>query len=224
MSYLVILQNKIFNEDCLDTMDNYNLNYDYCFFSPPDYDELGMTPIKDDEKYFGWMREIYSKLNPNKNVVTIVVSNRRYKRLTIPKHEYVTQIMKQLGYKLLNEKIWEKSREINMYRYNYAFVLCYGKGNYKSKNTKQFKYDTWFHPHQSYKGYSYNFSKDMVIRCIENYTEKGDTVFDPFIGIGTTAVACLETGRNFLGSEIDSEVYEICMNRLEQEQRSTKWF
>ena len=183
-----------------------------------------MTPIKDDEKYFGWMKEIYSKLNPNKNVVTIVVSNRRYKRLTIPKHEYVTQIMKQLGYKLLNEKIWEKSREINMYRYNYAFVLCYGKGNYKSKNTKQFKYDTWFHPHQSYKGYSYNFSKDMVIRCIENYTEKGDTVFDPFIGIGTTAVACLETERNFLGSEIDSEVYEICMNRLEQEQRSTKWF
>ena len=132
--------------------------------------------------------------------------------------------MTQLGYKLLNEKIWEKSREINMYRYNYAFVLCYGKGNYKSKNTKQFKYDTWFHPHHSYKGYSYNFSKDLVIRCIENYTEKGDTVFDPFIGIGTTAVACLETERNYLGSEIDSEVYEICMNRLEQEQRSTKWF
>ena len=100
-----LVKNKIFNEDCLDTISNREINYDYVFFSPPDYDELGLTPIKDDEKYFGWMREIYSKLNPNKNVVTIVVSNRRYKRLTIPKHEYVTQIMKQLGYKLLNEKI-----------------------------------------------------------------------------------------------------------------------
>ena len=64
----------------------------------------------------------------------------------------------------------------------------------------------------------------MVIRCIENYTGKGDVVYDPFIGIGTTAVACLETDRNFIGSEIDPEVYEICMNRLEQEQRSKQWF
>ena len=224
MSYLV--KNKIFNEDCLNTVSNREINYDYCFFSPPDYDELGMTPIQDDEKYFEWMREIYSKLTPNKNVVTIVVSNRRYNRRVIQKHRHITNIMKDLGYDLLNEKIWEKSREINMYRYNYAFVLCYGKKilNIKSKNTKRFKYDIWFHPFESYKGYNYNFSKDIVIRCIENYTEVGDVVYDPFIGVGTTALACLETERNYLGSEIDSEVYEICMNRLVQEQRSTKWF
>ncbi len=220
-SYLV--KNKIFNEDCLDTIKR-DLQYDYCFFSPPDYDELSMTPIKDDDEYYEWMRDIYSNLNPRKNVVTIVVSNRRYNRKTIPKHEYITSIMKDLGYDLLNEKIWEKSREINMYRYNYAFVLCYGKGNIKSKNTKRFKYDIWFHPFESYKKYSYNFSKDMVVRCIENYTEVGDVVYDPFIGVGTTALACLETERNYLGSEIDSKVYKICMSRLEQYQRSTKWF
>tara|TARA_Y100000004_G_scaffold103008_1_gene115554 strand:+ start:392 stop:1045 length:654 start_codon:yes stop_codon:yes gene_type:complete len=217
------VKNKIFNEDCLDTIKR-DLQYDYCFFSPPDYDELSMTPIKDDDEYYEWMRDIYSNLNPRKNVVTIVVSNRRYNRKTIPKHEYITSIMKDLGYDLLNEKIWEKSREINMYRYNYAFVLCYGKGNIKSKNTKRFKYDIWFHPFESYKKYSYNFSKDMVVRCIENYTEVGDVVYDPFIGVGTTALACLETERNYLGSEIDSKVYKICMSRLEQYQRSTKWF
>ena len=68
---------------------------------------------------------------------------------------------------------------------------------------------------------------DEVLGCgvaIQWHVEKGDTVFDPFIGIGTTAVACLETERNYLGSEIDSEVYKLCMNRLEQQQRSTKWF
>ena len=107
------MKNKIFNEDCLDTIKR-DLQYDYCFFSPPDYDELGMTPIKDDDEYYEWMRDIYSNLNPRKNVVTIVVSNRRYNRKTIPKHEYITNIMKDLGYDLLNEKIWEKSREINI--------------------------------------------------------------------------------------------------------------
>ena len=38
--------NKIFNEDCLETL-NRNIEYDYIFFSPPDYDELNLEPIKE---------------------------------------------------------------------------------------------------------------------------------------------------------------------------------
>ena len=215
--------NKVYNENCLLTLKR-NIDYNYVFFSPPEYSELNLIPIKDDELYFNFLRLIISKLKPINNSVTIVVSDRRYKAKTIPKHMIIINIMYDFGYDLLNEKIWQKSDKINLYRYNYAFVLSFAKKKYKSKNTRSFKYDIWQYKHQSYKGYSYNFSKDMVVRCIENYTEKGDTVFDPFIGIGTTAIACLETERNFLGSEIDSEVYEICMSRLEQEQRSTKWF
>ena len=114
--------NKIFNEDCLETL-NRNIEYDYIFFSPPDYDELNLEPIKDDKKYFSWLEKVFSKFNPRKNIVTIVISDRRYKRKTIAKHSCVTKIMKNLGYDLLNEKIWEKSKKINMFRYNYAFVL-----------------------------------------------------------------------------------------------------
>ena len=39
--------NQIYNEDCLNTLDR-DLEYDYVCFSPPDYDELGLTPIKDE--------------------------------------------------------------------------------------------------------------------------------------------------------------------------------
>ena len=205
--------NKIFNEDCLKTLDR-NIEYDYLFFSPPDYYEIDLEPIKDDDKYFGWLEEVFSKFNPRKNVVTIVVSNRRYKRKTITKHTYVTAIMKDLGYDLLNEKIWEKSREINMYRYNYAFVLSFGKKNFKSKNTKPFKYDTWFHPHNSYKGYTYNMAQEVAERCVENYTDKGDVVYDPFMGVGTTALACMYLKRNYLGSEINQETFKLGISRI----------
>ena len=109
------MKNIIFNEDCLYTLTERKLNYDYVICSPPDYDELGMKPIKDDEKYFSWLGNIFSKLKPNNNTITIVVSNRRYNRITIPKHHYITSIMKDLGYDLLNEKIWKKSNEINSY-------------------------------------------------------------------------------------------------------------
>ena len=122
--------------------------------------------------------------------------------------------MENLGYNLLNEKIWEKSRKINMFRYNYAVVLCFGKNNFKTKNTKMFKYDTWFHPHHSYKGYTYNMAQEVAERCIENYTEEGDVVYDPFMGIGTTALASLKLKRTYLGSEINKETYELGISKI----------
>ena len=63
-------KSSIYNEDCLITLGR-DLEYDYVFFSPPEYHEMNLEPIKDDDKYFGWMEEIYSKFNPRKNVVSI---------------------------------------------------------------------------------------------------------------------------------------------------------
>ena len=49
---------------------------------------------------------------------------------------------------------------------------------------------------------------------IENYTKPGATVFDPFMGSGTTGVACVQTGRNFIGCEIDAGYFEIAQRRI----------
>ena len=47
---------------------------------------------------------------------------------------------------------------------------------------------------------------------IEN-TNKGDTIFDPFMGSGTTAIAAMMEGRNFIGCEINNEYFQICTKR-----------
>jgi DNA modification methylase len=49
---------------------------------------------------------------------------------------------------------------------------------------------------------------------IENHTNEGDVVYDPFMGSGTTGVACIKTGRKYLGSEIDEKVKNIAESRL----------
>jgi hypothetical protein len=49
---------------------------------------------------------------------------------------------------------------------------------------------------------------------IENYTQPGDTILDPFMGSGTTGVACMMTGRNFIGCEIDPTYFEIARRRI----------
>lgn len=46
----------------------------------------------------------------------------------------------------------------------------------------------------------------------------GDTVLDPFMGSGTTGVACVRTDRNFIGIEINPDYFEIARQRIETAQ------
>ena len=48
---------------------------------------------------------------------------------------------------------------------------------------------------------------------------EGATVLDPYMGSGTTGIACIRTGRKFIGIEIDAEYFEIARQRLENELR-----
>lgn len=50
---------------------------------------------------------------------------------------------------------------------------------------------------------------------IRTYTNEGDTVLDNCMGSGTTGVACVNTGRNFIGMELDAGYFEIATKRIE---------
>ena len=52
---------------------------------------------------------------------------------------------------------------------------------------------------------------------ISYWSNKGDLILDPFIGSGTTAVACKELGRKCIGIDIDEKWLEVAKNRLRQE-------
>ena len=49
---------------------------------------------------------------------------------------------------------------------------------------------------------------------LEWISEPGDTILDPFMGSGTTGVACVQTGRNFIGIEIDERYFAIAQHRI----------
>jgi site-specific DNA-methyltransferase (adenine-specific) len=56
----------------------------------------------------------------------------------------------------------------------------------------------------------------LLQRIIKAYTNLGDTVLDCFSGSGSTAYACLESGRDFSGCEMDADYYEKSLKRLKK--------
>jgi len=49
---------------------------------------------------------------------------------------------------------------------------------------------------------------------IENSSKENDVILDPFMGSGTTAIACINTNRNFIGFEIDKHYCDIANERI----------
>jgi DNA modification methylase len=58
---------------------------------------------------------------------------------------------------------------------------------------------------------------ELMKWCIEDYGSKANTVLDPFLGSGTTAVAAKQLGRKCIGIELESKYLDIAIERLRQE-------
>jgi len=57
-----------------------------------------------------------------------------------------------------------------------------------------------------------DYMRKLIARC----TEPGDTILDPFMGSGSTGVACVELERNFIGIELEQIYFDIAQKRIEQ--------
>jgi len=74
----------------------------------------------------------------------------------------------------------------------------------------RFKKDGTYHPTQKPVAlYEY---------LIRTYTNEGETVLDMTMGSGTTGVACVQTGREFIGIEIDKNYFDIAEKRIKEAQ------
>jgi len=58
------------------------------------------------------------------------------------------------------------------------------------------------------------FPEELPKKIILYYSYEGDLVYDPFIGSGTTALAALKLGRNFIGSDINIEYINMAEKRI----------
>ena len=55
---------------------------------------------------------------------------------------------------------------------------------------------------------------DMTEYMLSKFGDEGDIILDPFMGSGTTGVACINTNRNFVGMELDEDYFKIAEKRI----------
>lgn len=63
----------------------------------------------------------------------------------------------------------------------------------------------------------------IMTKCVERFP-KAKTILDPFMGSGTTGVACMNMGRKFIGIEIEPKYFDIACRRIDDAQRQQRMF
>ena len=157
----------------------------------------------------------WDKLQDNINIY--VFCNK--KQIPIYMNRYVNE--KKCTFNIL---FWHKNNALPTYSNKYLsdceYILHFRKGakckpqSYKDAQTVYFGSIN----HKDKKKYGHPTVKplDLVERFIRNSSKEGDLVFDPFMGSGTTAVACKNLKRNFIGSEIEKKWFEVSKTRLNE--------
>lgn len=124
---------------------------------------------------------------------------------------------------LVKTMIWAKDNKImsQAYMSQIEFILFLRKGAFVKINNCGTS-DLLQFPNQKTKGedgkpiHPTEKPIDLMRVLIENSTQEGEIVLDPFLGVGTTAIASKELNRGYIGIELDEVYYRIAKKRVEE--------
>ena len=133
-------------------------------------------------------------------------------------YDYMT-FFKDYNFELIT---WHKSNPIptcsNKYLSDTEYLLFFRESGVKIYGTYESKCKYYITPinKEDKEKYGHPTIKPLNIikNLIINSSKEDDLVFDPFMGSGTTGLACKELNRNFVGCEIEKEYFDIANERV----------
>lgn len=223
--------NKIYNEDCLETMKR--MPDDFCdliITSPPyNVGKNNMTENKygkgDDmsqEEYLEWTRKIINEcLRVSETTfynIQMLSDNKRT----------VLAILGEYKDKIKDIIIWNKSAaapaiEPGVLTSKFEFIIIFSNDSPEKRKFKKANFHGNFTNVLEGNNAGQNkfsdihkatFPQYLPDKLIVNFSNEGGVIYDPFMGLGTTAMSAKMLKRNYIGSEISEEYCKIAEDRV----------
>lgn len=243
--------NKIYNEDCLETLSKIEDNsIDLVVTSPP-YNknayaaegttggpvwgglkgrQIGYDVYKDNmpqDMYEDWQKKVIKEclrvLKPHGSIFY------NHKDIIVdgvivaPKFVYDFPIHQQIVWDRGSSPALDKHYFFPITEYIY-WIVKEPKNVYFDKESSIFKKSIWRINAEKNTLHPAPFPKVMVGNIIQCCSKEGDVVYDPFMGSGTTALMAAKMNRNYIGSEISQTYVDMANKRIKEETRQLTLF
>lgn len=199
------------------------------------------------EEYFELLRrvfqETYRVLVPGGRVAVNIANIGRKPYISL--NSEIIRIMQDIGFMMRGEIIWDKGASAGgscawgswksasnpVLRDTHEYIMVFSKDVFKRKKSGdridtierdeflEFTKSVWRFPTGSAKKVKHPapFPVELPRRVIQLYTFEGDIVLDPFIGVGTTAIAASISKRKYIGYDISEEYCNLALERIKSE-------
>lgn len=162
--------------------------------------------------HYDWLKESYRVLKKGSHI---------YIMTNLLNLFMLKEIAEKIGFKLHNLLVWEKNtcNANRWYMKNCEYILFMRKEKAKSINNASSK---TVHKYNNIVGNKLHPTEkpvELMELYVKNSSNENDIVLDPFMGSGSTGVACINTNRNFIGIELDKKYYKIACERIHNIER-----
>jgi len=205
---------------------NYQQMAEYCLFYTFQ-DETGLTTVKLDMNNFSTLRQYFKdyqeSLGLNKAQLLEMIGQQAdhcfrwgSSQWDMPTEETYNELAKlPINNEFVRREYEDLRREYEDLRREYE-DLRYTFNNQKTHHS------VWNYEIAKKNGHVTPKPVDLIENIIKHSSSEGDTVLDLFMGSGTTGVACVQTGRRFIGIEIEEKYFNIAVKRIKDAQQQMR--
>lgn len=207
----------IYNQDCLKGMPSLPEEFADLAITDPPFN-IGKLQSWPADKYREWLGQvsglIYRRLKENSSLLielpkVDVFRLRLFEKIEEAGFAFRYPIILYTTNNMLGSRQWYT---------HYSLCLWFSKG----KGRKRYRYPDVIKASMisTKRQFSCPQTKNVrhYERLVDLFSDRGDTILDPFMGSGTTALACKGLGRHYIGFEIDPKYCEIARKRLSEVQ------
>lgn len=224
---------NVYKSDCIEYMKSIEDNTFDCIVTSPPYNKgsvvvsnsiwdahIDYDEYKDDmpqKEYDAWqlnvLNEIYRCIKPSGSVFYNHKVVRKGGACIFPK------FVLESNFNLYQMIIWDRGNSSNI-RDLYLLpttelIFWLTKDRPKvHKNNAIYRTEVWRFPPSKKNEHPASFPLELPYNCILLTTDENDLVFDPFVGSGTTGVACKMLHRNFIGTDISENYINLANNNI----------
>ena len=231
----------ILNKDCIEGMKEIEDNSIDCIITSPPYNKKGLlgkvkrgnqiwskfqidySSYGDDMpeiEYQQWMIEFLNEchriIKPDGSIFFNHKPRRHNNRCYLP-----TDFISHSNVELYQLIIWDRRNSPNIRNdllvpcTEHVYWFCKNKPKvFRDAVDSLYRSEVWTISPEKQKDHPAPFPEQLVENCMLLTTKEGDTVLDPFMGSGTTAVVAKKMNRNCIGFEIDKNYIKIVEEKL----------